>query len=201
MRNTLIKVWLLIPALVLGGCAGNTSTIRYYMLDPANGTVENRTTATGQLDPVIGLGPVTMPEYLARSQLVIRDTDTEIELLDEHRWAEPLEDQFSRVLALNLSKLLPTSRLVIYPSRSGSGVTHQLSIAVHRFDANRTGGVVLQVSWTLTEKQDPQQGIGGAIALDTGYSPGGDYAAMAKAMSQLVAQLAQQLSRGLQDRK
>ena len=58
--------------------------------------------------PVIGVGPITVPKYLDRPQIVTRSGRNQLALGEFDRWAEPLQDNVLRVLAENLAFLIPT---------------------------------------------------------------------------------------------
>ena len=52
---------------------------------------------------MIGLGPIRLPEYLDRFQMVVAVSENKYKLIDGHRWAEKLDQNIS----LALFKTLP----------------------------------------------------------------------------------------------
>ena len=84
----------------LGACASTPS--RFYILNTltASETIPATAAARG---PVIGVGPITFPKYLDRPQIVTRASRHQLTLGEFDRWAEPLQDNVSRVLAENLA--------------------------------------------------------------------------------------------------
>ena len=80
----------------------------------------------------IGVGPVQMPEYLNRPQIVSRKSTIELFLDEFNKWAEPLEDNFTRVLAENLANILRTDPVVIFPSRGSIPVDYIVTLDVIR---------------------------------------------------------------------
>jgi uncharacterized lipoprotein YmbA len=66
----------------------------------------------------IGIGPVTLPKYLDRPQIVTFTSPYALNVVEFDRWAEPLESTFVRVLAENLALLLPRAHVVVSPCRA-----------------------------------------------------------------------------------
>ncbi|HEX5606452.1 MAG TPA: PqiC family protein, partial [Candidatus Binatia bacterium] len=63
----------------------------------------------------LGIGPIKIPRYLDREQLVTRISQNRFAIAENDRWAEPLEENFSRVLSENLSILLQIDRVAAFP--------------------------------------------------------------------------------------
>ncbi|MCG8378091.1 MAG: PqiC family protein [Proteobacteria bacterium] len=196
--SKLCRILPVVAALLMTACS-NGETVHHYMLRPAGQSVENRVVRHADPGRVIGVGPISMPEYLARSQLVLRDMDSKVYVLKSHRWAEPLEKSFSRVLTAYLTHQEEVDRFILYPSRSWSDISHQLSMEVLRFDADKQGKVTLEVQWQWMDKANPRNGKSGTTRLSLEYGPPGDYAGMADTMSRLVEQLAGQFSQLVRD--
>ncbi len=91
--------------ITLGGCAG-TPNSRFYLLEPLTGAPGPEGTVPLDRAISIGLGPVTLPEYLDRPQIVTRTDRNTVLLAEFDRWAEPLSGNVSRTLAENLTYLL-----------------------------------------------------------------------------------------------
>src|SRR6266498_1510380 len=84
--------------LVLGGCLGTPPT-RFYLL-PALTDVSSPA-AMGERTLTIGVGPVTLPPYLDRLQIVTRASQAQLHLAEFDQWAASLQDTVARVLAEN----------------------------------------------------------------------------------------------------
>ena len=61
----------------------------------------------------IGVGPIELPPYANRLQMVTDNTSYELHTNAFEQWAEPLRDSFLRVLAEILSLLLATDRVAV----------------------------------------------------------------------------------------
>lgn len=104
--------------------------------------------------PVIGIGPVKIPEYLNRPQIVTRSEGSEIFIEEYHRWAEPLKDSINRVLAQNLSRLLATDHVFVFPWAGMVKPDYRVTVKVFRFDGRPGGEVYLEVFWTVYHGDD-----------------------------------------------
>ena len=134
-------------SLALAGCAANSPPPRWYLLTPLAAAAETAPGADGSA-LAVGVGPVTLSAYLERSQIVTRDGG-ELRLAEFDRWAEPLEENVTRVLAENLSRLLATERVAVHPWRPAVPIDVRVSVEVVRFDLDPADGAVLTARFTV----------------------------------------------------
>ena len=94
---------------VLGGCVnlgkGTQQTTKFYVLHSLYSAQEDTQTPKVKSDLVVGVGPVQLPQYVNRPQIVTRTGRNELEVAPFARWGEPLEENYSRVLAENLTTI------------------------------------------------------------------------------------------------
>jgi uncharacterized lipoprotein YmbA len=158
---------LVLAVLVAGGCSllnpGPQLKTRFYMLSSlaASGKAVQPLAALPHV--AIGIGPVRLPEYLDRRNIVVRTSRNEFELTEDSQWAEPMGDTVSRVLADNLSALLGTYRIAQFPWRSSMPVDYQLTVQVAQFDGMPGEMVILRAHWQVFTGD-------GKKLLDSGYS-------------------------------
>lgn len=173
--------------LALAGC-GTTQPARLYLLNAGDSTqVDNTAHLT------IGLGPIGFPAYLDRSKIIVRTGPNSFETAEYHRWAEPLETNFTHVLAQNLGNALPSAIVTTYPWRNGKEINIQVIIDVLSFDSDNNNQARLNVRWELIGADNktiapPQQ------HEYTNAARSGDYAARVQAMSECVKGLGQALA-------
>jgi hypothetical protein len=137
----------LVAILLLAGCA-RSMPVSYYQLS----ALEAAGKAPGSAEAgrmVIGIGPVLLPEYLDRPQLVTRLTANRLHLADSHRWAEPLSKNIPRVMGENLSMLLGTNRILLHPWPLSTTTDYQLFVEVLHFENEGDGAAILVVRWSL----------------------------------------------------
>src|SRR5918992_2629453 len=104
-----------IALFVLSGCFGSTPPMQFYLVPSPTGVNTAPPSSAGQRDLTIGVGPVTLPPYLDRPQIVTRASRAKLTLAEFDHWAAPLQDTITRVLAEHLSLLIPTDRAVPHP--------------------------------------------------------------------------------------
>jgi uncharacterized lipoprotein YmbA len=147
--NQLSLVFLSAVLVVLSACTGTTKPSNFYVLS-ALPEAEVAVKGTGNENALaIGIGPITLPIYLDRAQIVTRINRNELKMDEFNRWAEPLKENFFRVLAENLSVLLDTVDVSIHPRRTSIPVNYQVTIDVSRFDVTSDGKALLIAYWAV----------------------------------------------------
>lgn len=133
-------------ALCAGACASSPAS-RFYMLTgmPDPGIASGG----GQNTMSLCVGPVLLADYLQRPQLCLRGSGNEVEYAEFDRWAETLDVAVPRVLVENLSRLLSTARIDVFPWKSPVPADYQVSIMVIRFDGEPGGQAVLKARWSV----------------------------------------------------
>src|SRR5262249_30318055 len=127
------------------GCAVTDPTLYYSLGQTTTGSstagAESRVAAPGPgtrvagAEPLsIGVGPVIVPGYLERAQIVTRSGPDRVKLATFHRWAEPLENGVARILADEIGARVPTDRVVTFPWRGivARAIQYQVVVAVDR---------------------------------------------------------------------
>lgn len=132
---------------LLSGCAPIVP-VNYYQLSALEmARIAPVTPEAGKM--VIGIGPVRLPEYLERPKIVTRVTPNRLQLADSHRWAEPLSENIPRVMGENLSVLLGTDRILLYPWPSSRTTDYQIIAEVYNFENESDGAARLVVRWSV----------------------------------------------------
>jgi len=134
-------------------CASNAPS-RFYVLSSLTGTGGESEMASDNRRGTIGIGPVELPAYLDRQQIVTRVSANELHLAGFDEWAEPLGDNFTRVLIENLSVLLYKDLFTIFPVRSPESIDYQVEVEVIRFDGRLGGDASLMTRWSIFGKDD-----------------------------------------------
>jgi uncharacterized lipoprotein YmbA len=167
---------------------------RYYALTPVPPPA---TSAPGRPAATVAVGPIELPQYLNRPQIVTRKAGNELALDELNRWAEPVAAGFLSVLCVDLRAELGSADIHAYPVPASVAVTHRLTARVERFEPDASGNAVLVIDWRLLDGdgrplRPPQHGnYRAAIARGTGYD------AVAAALSDTIAQLAKDLAAAL----
>ena len=180
----------------LGGCAG-TPPSKFYMLEPISHGSVPPGTVTLDRAVSIGLGPVTLPDYLDRSQIVTRTDQNTVQLAEFDRWAEPLSSNISRTLAENLVLLLQNDSIVQYPWPGSIDVTYQVLVDVYRFDGILGEKALLEVQWSILGKKGKRVL---QLKRSTFVEPAGGttFGALVAAQSRPVENLSREIASALQ---
>ncbi len=167
------------------GC-GSSKAARYYML---SASAQRVTPAAGHVSPrMIRVGPVRLPAYLDRQQMVSRVTGNAIKIAQYDRWAEPLQDGVLRVLVSNLSALLPNDQVQSYSSANTIFFDYRIGVDIRRLDGVPGGTAELVAHWTIrADKGQPTlRQTEGPLTIPVADST---YDALARAESELLARL------------
>jgi uncharacterized lipoprotein YmbA len=114
---------------LLAGC-GSSPPINYYVLSAQDGAAQGGNT------PSLGVGPVVIPEYLNRANLVTERERNTLTIARFDHWAEPLEDGIKRVLAINLAGLMNTQNVYTFPWRPEQAPEYGVRINLLQLDAS-----------------------------------------------------------------
>jgi uncharacterized protein len=138
---------------------------------------------------VVGVGPVSLPEYLDRPQIVTRASGNEVMLSDFSAWVEPINSMFVRVLVDNLSLLLASDNVVELPQRRPIRLDYQVEVDVARFDTDLSGRALLDARWRVFGRDgDRLIEEGRSTIVMPGAEPG-DYDAIVVALSKALGQM------------
>jgi uncharacterized lipoprotein YmbA len=179
--------WLaLLP--LLAGCA--SAEPDYYRLTAAPG----RTQAVPPMR--VELRQVALARYLDRREIVRAGASQRLDIRDEERWAEPIGDMVTRLLAENLGQRLPAALVVAERSAMGGDPDTLAEVDVTRFEADAAGQVVLEGRFQVRR-------LGGRAATrnrqvrETVALDGTGTDALARAMSLALGLLADRMAEAL----
>jgi uncharacterized lipoprotein YmbA len=193
------SLWFRLQVLLIGmgtaaglGCAGSPPA-KFYTLSPLAATGEMKTEkGPAGRDLAVGIGPVRIPQYLARKEIVTRTDANQIDLAEYDLWGGSLQDDFSRNLRENLSLLLAGEGVSLFPWPALAALDYRVGVDVIRFDGNRGGPVVLIANWTIREGQGAK-----VVRVQTSRiqepSGGQSYEAMVGGMSRALARLSREI--------
>ncbi|AAU90523.1 putative lipoprotein [Methylococcus capsulatus str. Bath] len=187
MRSTFLTASL--GALLLTGC-GTSPDTRFYVLSAVQEPA--RALAGQEREIALGVGPVELPEYLDRPQIVTRRDPNELQLAEFDKWAESLKDGVTQVLAENLATRLPSRKVVTYPWKRSAQVDYQLVVKVTRFEGSG-GEAVLSVRWSVSSGDGKTE----LLVRESRYAEpaaGTDYRATVAAMNRALARFSRDVA-------
>jgi len=130
-------------AAVIFGCASSTPS-RFYTLSTISVPV-----AASQALYSVSVGPITVPAVVDRPQIVIRTGPNQVTINEFDRWAAPLKDDIGRVVAENLSVVLGTSQVSLFPQSTAVGASYRVAIDIVHFDSDLGKSANLDAMWTV----------------------------------------------------
>ena len=197
-RERLVRiaaVGVVMVSLLLGGC-GLSRSPKFYILSPVNSPgAAGKQAVLSEPTVAVGIGPVEIPDYLDRPQIVTRTAQNGLEVAQFHRWGGLLKPDVARVLIENLSAQL-ADQVAVVPWRRGVPLQHRVAVDVTRFDAMPGDSVWLKAQWTIFG----QDGKSVAMARESNVKEpvaDRDYATVVAAMSKALGSLSQDMADGL----
>lgn len=185
----------LLVCFIAAGCSfldSKPDPSRFFSLASLPRTGQRAQDAAGTNALALGIGPIKFPGYLDRQQFVTRISQNRFAVAENDRWAEPLEENFSRVLSQNLSILLQTDRMVAYPWERSQQPTYQVQVEVLRFEPNVEQLVELWARWIILD--DAKKPIGMKESFLTQRTRDKSTEASVAAMSEVVGGLSQEIA-------
>jgi len=193
-----------LAALLMVGCASVSQTRFYTLSAPSGASVAKDTErysveeGQGKHKPIfIEVMPVSVPERLARPQLVVRSQilgqNTQLFILEQDRWSSnfnyELRDAFATGIANRTGALNETRGI-----RSADQPAYRIAIELGQFDAIVGERVQARFNWTITRSTD---GRGTACYSAISEPVDGGIQGVVKGIQRVVSSVAADVSRSL----
>jgi len=177
------------------GCASSPPS-RFYLLSSLDAPRPEMKPSADERCFSVGIGPVKIPEYLDQSKIVTRGGGNELKLAEFDRWSEGLNGNITRVLAENLSVLLCTKTIAIFPWRGGIPLDYRIELDVQRFDGYLGADVSLEAWWRLLSGDGKTllQSKRTSVSESAG---GGDYGSLVLAHSRTLEKLSREVAEAI----
>ena len=141
------------------------------------------------------VGPVSVPAVVDRPQIVVTTGPNQVRPEEFNRWASPLQNNISRVVAENLVAVLGTPRVILFSQTLGGDVDYRAAIEVQRFDSVPGEAATLDAVWTVSRTKDGKSQTGRTTVREATSDKG--YDALAAAHSRALARLSQDIADGV----
>ena len=140
---------LIVCALIfsLQACIGGRSVPAQYQLLTARA---EKNTAAPLAGKSIGIGPVQVAQFLQRPQIVTHGGGTQLDVEENSRWGEPLEQGIQRVLLQNIAALTGAETRN-FPWRQNATPDYALRIDIIDLDKLSNGESTLEANWILED--------------------------------------------------
>jgi uncharacterized lipoprotein YmbA len=146
-----MKTWIrsgVALTLLLGGCISSTPPAQFFTLTPE--IAESERGSVSVAVDTIGVGPLDLPRYLMRPQMVSRAAGNRLVIDEFARWGDSLDLQLGRTVTQNLNDLCADTLVLPFPWRTDFEPDLRVMGDVTRFDVDDRGIVRLEIRWAVT---------------------------------------------------
>jgi uncharacterized lipoprotein YmbA len=195
MIRHVFEKWALLICCVLlvTGCIGRKSPdVSYYSLLTMEQLGEVKA-IDSHPDLRLGIGPITIPDTLKRSQVATRQHGNQYAFDEFNRWAGVLEKDITAVVGDNLGVLLGVKKIGVFPWMHYFTPSYRVVIDFQRLDGSLDGEAVLGARWAVADAEGKEFLAGDKIVLRQPLEEPG-YASLVKAESLLVAQMSKKIA-------
>ncbi len=176
--------------LTIYGCSSKPT--KFYVLTPLS-EVQTIPDRLNEDTLSIGVGPIILPDYVNRPQIVTKNGANELVIDEFYRWAEPLRTNVSRVLSDNLATLLGTENITKYPWNRFVHIDYQVSIEFTKFDSIIGKEATIEARWVILTDRGRNEILRKKSKI-TKKAETERYDAIVVAESQALAELSQQIA-------
>ncbi|MEW8507898.1 MAG: PqiC family protein [Candidatus Thiodiazotropha sp.] len=195
LSHVRITIFALIISLLCIGCAGPSQATRFYRLDAQLERVESITVKPRAGQQLIGIGPISLADYLDRPQIIERQSSHRLLLHEFDHWAGSLKENIVQLVTDLVRRKLVDMQVVSYPWHGSLRPDYEVLMKVNRFE--REGDRVwLQLNWSLIRSQDRRLVEMQQLILHEPIADAGIDATVAAA-SRVMGQLAQRIAEAI----
>jgi uncharacterized protein len=127
---------------------------------------------------------------------MIRVEPNRFKILEDERWAEPLDENLARVLMQNLSVLLRTDQIFVFPWLRNEKPSYRVDVEVLRFESSSASQSQLTARWTITDVNNSDKVVSNelrAVRQAKDDSVGAAVAALGETVADLSSDIADAL--------
>ena len=181
-------------ALVLiAGCA-SSPPVELYTLSALERSAGQTELDTSEKALAIEVGPASFPESLDRPQIVTRQGPNRLHADQFQRWSGSLQENFLRVLGENLSILLATSRVVVFPANPPFSVDYRVLLQVQQFEGSLGKEALLNARWSVSRTGDGDRAVRVVQSVIREPVASADYEALVAAESKVLTALSREIA-------
>jgi uncharacterized lipoprotein YmbA len=184
-----------IVAFLSSGC-GTSPAAKYYTLTPtAQQKQEIAVIGTENVSPIT-IGPVEIPEYLDRPEIVTRAEQNQLVLAEFNLWGGSLKADVNRVLIDNISYVLAAEGMPVVTWKMGMTDAYRVPIQIVRFDGSPSESVVLKARWAVIGRDGKTFEFVRESNIIV-WVKGGSYSSLVSAMSDALGELSKEIAPGI----
>jgi uncharacterized lipoprotein YmbA len=184
MLRTAPIITVFVVAAFVAGCASPPS--HFYTLSR---TAASGTTASNLS---VAVGPVSIPAIVDLPQIVVSTGPNQVSLNEFERWASPLQNNISRVVAENLVAMLGTPRVSLFQQSLNANADYHVAIEVQSFESAPDDAATLNAVWIVRRTKDGKAETGRTTVREATLAKG--YDALAAAHSRALGRMSQDIA-------
>jgi len=183
---------LIIAMMFIAGCAGSPPS-RFYTLNSLEAPGAGGKNISQGNAVIVAIGPVHIPDYLDRPQIVTRTGRNELTLAEFDRWPGSLNLDVVRVMLDNLSILLQEQQISVVPWKRAMPSECRVAVDISAFDIYLNDHITLKANWVLYDK-DGKKVVAMKDAIYREPVNGNGYNAAVAAMSKCLISLSRNVA-------
>ena len=135
-----------------------TPASHFYTLSRSEASTVAPDSKTATLSVVVG--PVSIPAIVDMPQIVVTTGPNQVAIDEYNRWASPLQNNISRVVAENLVAMLGTPRISLFQQSLDEAADYRVAIEVQSFESAPGDAATLNVVWVVRRTKNGMREIG-----------------------------------------
>jgi uncharacterized lipoprotein YmbA len=171
------------------GCA-TTPPSHFYTLSHSATPTLTTTPSTSTVSVLVG--PVSIPAIVDLPQIVVSTGPNQVILDEYNRWASPLQNNISRVIAENLVVMLGTPRVSLFQQSLNASADYHVAIEVQSFESMPGEAAALNAVWVVRRTKDGKTEIGRTTVREPVQDK--SYDALAAGHSRALARLSEDIA-------
>jgi len=183
--------------ILTSGCVSvsNSPNSRFYLPGslPKEPAAERLEIAQGV---IVAVGPIGIPEYQDRPQIVTRNKNGTFSFAQFDRWAEPLDSSLARILSEDLSVMLPSASFQLFPCNFAIPLDYQVIVDILQLDSELAGDMVFAAQWSIIDARNRKMLFTKKSQFIQAINPH-NYFGLSQALSSAVASLSKEIAENL----
>ena len=188
MRHVALIVTSCALTVLAAGCASPPS--HFYTLSRTATPAATPAVTPSNLSVIVG--PVSIPAIVDLPQMVVSTGPNEVTIDEYNRWASPLQNNISRVVAENLVVLLATPRVSLFQQSLNADADFHVAIEVQSFESAPGEAATLNAVWIVRRAKDRNAETGRTTVREPVAAKG--YDALAAAHSRALGRMSQDIA-------
>ena len=182
---------------VCSGCFSipNSPVPKFYTLHSTESSGGNKLLNIAP-QVIIGIGPVEIPEYQNRPQIVTQDKKGMLTFAQFERWGESLDSGLARLILENLTLMFPQTEFQIFPCNFAIPLDYQVIVNVMQLENQLDQDVLLATQWTIINSKTKEMLLTKRSLIRQAVNPH-TYSGLALALSRAGTLLSNEIGENL----